>query len=142
MGLGLSAHGIFNVRCYGAKGDGGPGDFAGIVAARNALNAEGGGVLFFPRGSYVMPDAIGPGAYRPVAGQGERVSWGSARGPRGTLLQYASRGARGPRACALSCSRGGPRSPASRGDRAGRTEHGLRAVRREGRGESSRAAGK
>ena len=47
----LSDHGIFNVRCYGAKGDGEPRDFAAILAARSALNDAGGGVLFFPPGS-------------------------------------------------------------------------------------------
>ena len=68
--LELSAHGIFNVRCYGAKGDGGPGDFAAILAARNALNAAGGGVLFFPRGSYVVHDAIELGPNTTVLGSG------------------------------------------------------------------------
>jgi len=66
----LSSEGIFDVRSYGAKGDGGHGDFAAITAAHNALTAGGGGVLFFPRGIYAVLDTIELGANTTVLGSG------------------------------------------------------------------------
>ena len=66
----LSREGIFDVRCYGARGDGGHGDFLAIVAALNALKAAGGGVLFFPRGTYAVLDTLELGADTTVLGTG------------------------------------------------------------------------
>jgi len=66
----LSEQGIFNVRSYGAKGDGEPGDFAAILAARDALNAAGGGVLFFPPGTYIVHNTIELAANTTVLGSG------------------------------------------------------------------------
>ena len=66
----LSDQGIFNVRCYGAKGDGAPGDFGAVLAARDALNAAGGGVLFFPPGTYRVYHPIELGANTTVLGSG------------------------------------------------------------------------
>lgn len=43
-----------NVRDYGAKGDGVSDDYAAIKAAVVAAEAEGGGSVYFPRGTYVM----------------------------------------------------------------------------------------
>lgn len=65
-----SGHGIFDVRSYGARGDGGPADFAAILAARRALNDAGGGVLFFPPGIYVVHDTIELGADTTALGSG------------------------------------------------------------------------
>ena len=65
-----STQGVFNVRCYGAKGDGHTNDLDAILAARDALNAEGGGVLFFPRGTFVVSDTIELGASTTVLGLG------------------------------------------------------------------------
>ena len=66
----FSQHGIFSVRSYGAKGDGTPGDFSAIRAARDALNAAGGGVLFFPPGTYLVYGTIELGANTTVLGSG------------------------------------------------------------------------
>ncbi len=60
-----STQGIFNVRCYGAEGNGLTDDLDAILAARDAVNAAGGGVLFFPRGSFVVSDTIELGASTP-----------------------------------------------------------------------------
>src|SRR5262245_35636425 len=70
--LDLSQQGIFNVRCYGTKGDGTQADFGAILAARDALNAAGGGVLFFPPGTYVLYHTIELGANTTVLGAGPR----------------------------------------------------------------------
>ena len=66
----LSDQGIFNVRCYGAKGDGAPGDFGAILAARDALNAAGGGVLSFRRAPIIVYHTIELGANTTVLGSG------------------------------------------------------------------------
>jgi parallel beta-helix repeat protein len=68
--LDLSQQGIFNVRSYGAKGDGSQSDFGAILAARDALNARGGGVLFFPPGTYILYHTIELGANTTVLGAG------------------------------------------------------------------------
>jgi parallel beta-helix repeat protein len=70
--LDLSQHGIFNVRSYGAKGDGSQADFGAILAARDALNAAGGGVLFFPPGTYLLYRTIELGPNTTVLGAGPR----------------------------------------------------------------------
>jgi Pectate lyase superfamily protein len=67
-----STQGIFNVGCYGAEGDGLTDDLGAILAARDAVNAAGGGVLFFPRGSFVVSDTIELGASTTVLGLGAR----------------------------------------------------------------------
>jgi hypothetical protein len=81
----LSREGIFDVRCYGAKGDGGYADFAAIIAARNALNDCGGGVLFFPRGTYGFHDTLKLGANTTVLGWGRPV----LQAKRGVAGQHA-----------------------------------------------------
>lgn len=43
---------VHNVRTFGAKGDGGADDTAPIQAAIDAAGAAGGGIVFFPRGTY------------------------------------------------------------------------------------------
>jgi hypothetical protein len=68
--LDLAHQGIFNVRSYGAKGDGTAADFFAILAARDALNAAGGGVLFFPPGTYIVLNTIELGANTTVLGSG------------------------------------------------------------------------
>ncbi len=65
-----STNGIFNVKCFGAKGDDPVDDFHAIIAARNAVNAAGGGVLFFPSGRFVVSDTIELGANTTVLGLG------------------------------------------------------------------------
>lgn len=54
--LALSAAGflsVFNVKDYGAVGDGVTDDTAAVLAALADLTAAGGGVLYFPLGSYI-----------------------------------------------------------------------------------------
>jgi hypothetical protein len=45
---------LFNVRDYGAAGDGTTDDRAAVIAAHTALVAAGGGVLYFPPGTYLL----------------------------------------------------------------------------------------
>lgn len=52
-----------NVRDYGARGDGSTDDRAAILAARDAVWSQGGGVLYFPRGRYRVSDELD--FYRP-----------------------------------------------------------------------------
>jgi hypothetical protein len=48
----------FNVRRYGATGDGTTDDTTGVNNAIAALNAAGGGTLYFPEGTYVVSSAL------------------------------------------------------------------------------------
>jgi hypothetical protein len=48
----------FSVRGYGATGDGVTDDTAAVTAAASAVAANGGGVLYFPAGRYLMSNAI------------------------------------------------------------------------------------
>jgi hypothetical protein len=50
--------GLFNVKAYGAKGDGVTDDTASIKAAVAAAQLAGGGVVYFPFGSYVISSLI------------------------------------------------------------------------------------
>lgn len=43
----------FNVKVYGAKGDGTTDDSAAITAAFSAANSAGGGYIYFPPGTYI-----------------------------------------------------------------------------------------
>ena len=65
-----SSQGIVDVHCYGATGDGQTDDLAAILAARDAVNAEGGGVLFFPRGTFVISDTVELGPNTTARGVG------------------------------------------------------------------------
>lgn len=57
----LNAH-HFDVRAYGAKGDGTTDDRAAIQAAMDAAAAAGGGTVFFPIGTYLIGSAVTFGA--------------------------------------------------------------------------------
>jgi hypothetical protein len=63
----------FNVRDYGAVGDGTTNDTAAINAACAALNAAGGGTLYFPAGTYSTTGGHYVSAGE-VIGQGRTVS--------------------------------------------------------------------
>jgi len=59
----VSARGVsdwFNVKVYGAKGDGSTDDTAAIQAAINACHTAGGGVVYFPEGIYVVTPTGSP----------------------------------------------------------------------------------
>ena len=45
---------VFNVKAYGATGDGTTDDTAAIVAATSAANGAGGGCVYFPQGTYAV----------------------------------------------------------------------------------------
>lgn len=49
----LSKSLVFNVKFYGATGDATTNDTTGIQAAITAANSAGGGVVFFPKGTYL-----------------------------------------------------------------------------------------
>jgi hypothetical protein len=51
--------GVFNVKTYGAKGDGSTNDKAAIQAAIDACYTAGGGTVFFPTGTYIVDPAGG-----------------------------------------------------------------------------------
>lgn len=50
---------IFNVKDFGAAGDGATDDTAAINAATNAMLAAGGGTVYFPDGDYLITDTLG-----------------------------------------------------------------------------------
>jgi hypothetical protein len=49
---------IFNVKAYGAKGDGTTDDTAAVQDAITAAAAAGGGVIYFPAGTYLLGTAL------------------------------------------------------------------------------------
>jgi hypothetical protein len=49
---------IYNVKVYGAKGDGINDDTAAIQAAINAAYDAGGGIVFFPKGTYLIMSGL------------------------------------------------------------------------------------
>ncbi len=49
---------FFNVKFYGATGDGATDDVGGIQAAINAATVAGGGIVFFPSGTYRVTTGI------------------------------------------------------------------------------------
>lgn len=70
--------GSFNVSGYGAVGDGATNDTTAIQNALNAAASAGGGVVFFPRGVY-MVDGVTFGSKVTLAGEGPGVSVIKAR---------------------------------------------------------------
>jgi hypothetical protein len=52
------AMGVFNVKAYGAAGDGKTDDTAAVQTAVAASNRAGGGVVYFPAGTYKITAAI------------------------------------------------------------------------------------
>lgn len=54
----LTNNAVFNVKDYGAFGDGATNDYAAILAAQTAALAAGGGTVFFPKGIYRTGTAI------------------------------------------------------------------------------------
>lgn len=61
---------VFSVRAYGAVGNGVTDDTAAINNAITAVNGAGGGVLFFPAGTYLVSSAIPIGASVSLMGAG------------------------------------------------------------------------
>ncbi|ACQ78695.1 hypothetical protein Bcav_0432 [Beutenbergia cavernae DSM 12333] len=72
-----------NVKDHGAVGNGTADDLAAIRAAIDAVDAQGGGIVFFPSGRYRLGDAlrIGDGSDAAVSTRHHRVTLqGSGRG--------------------------------------------------------------
>lgn len=60
----------FNVKDYGAKGDGATDDAAAINAAITAASAAGGGTVFLPQGTYIVSSTIALTTNITLAGSG------------------------------------------------------------------------
>ena len=54
----LSGSGFVNVKAHYAKGDGITDDAPAIQAALNACNTAGGGIVFFPKGTYLIKSSL------------------------------------------------------------------------------------
>lgn len=67
---------FFNVQApsYGALGNGTNDDTAEITAACNAARDAGGGIVYFPEGTYIVTSAINPGAGVMLLGAGRNAS--------------------------------------------------------------------
>jgi hypothetical protein len=61
---------VFNVKAYGATGNGSTNDCAAVSAANTALTAAGGGEIFFPYGSYFVGDSCRLTVSAPTAVRG------------------------------------------------------------------------
>lgn len=61
----------FNVKDYGADGNGTTDDTASIAAALTALNATNGGVLYFPAGKYLVNSGVDMALSKPITVQGD-----------------------------------------------------------------------
>ncbi|MEV4560369.1 glycosyl hydrolase family 28-related protein [Kitasatospora sp. NPDC049285] len=87
----------FDVKAYGAVGDGVHDDTAGVQAALNAAAAAGGGTVYFPGGRYLVVPTAGAPALR-VGGNGIRlIGAGSkasmlVKGGDGILLRMSGAG--------------------------------------------------
>lgn len=67
------AEGVFNVRDFGATGDGATDDTTAIQAALNGLPADGG-TLFFPAGNYIVSSALTVPVETQIKGSGSEIS--------------------------------------------------------------------
>jgi hypothetical protein len=97
---------LFDVRRYGAKGDGTTDDTAAVTRAVAALNAAGAGTLFFPAGTYKTAGGFVVTVPATVSGEGsgnvatgaswtpQRVSLVTCTSPTATLFKVTSMHAR------------------------------------------------
>lgn len=60
----------YDVRAYGAKGNGVTDDSAAINAALSAASAAGGGTVYLPPGNYILGTSVAPGSNTVLRGAG------------------------------------------------------------------------
>lgn len=65
---------IFNVKDYGAKGDGATDDATAIQKALDAANTAGGGLVFLPKGTYIVGKTLEVDNFVTLAAAGARLS--------------------------------------------------------------------
>jgi len=70
---------VFNVRDYGAKGNGNDDDSIGVIAALKAAATNGGGVVYFPRGRYELSQTIEIPRFTVL--RGEKREWATIYWP-------------------------------------------------------------
>lgn len=71
---GVTSLGWFNVKDFGAAGDGVTVDTAALQATLNAANAVGGGTVYLPRGEYVIDAALTMYNHIKLLGDGDFVT--------------------------------------------------------------------
>jgi hypothetical protein len=86
-----SSASVFDVRDYGAMGDGVTDDSAAILAAINAANAVGGGAVYFSAGTYLVNQTLPlfPSVYHYGDGVGVSIIQ-QGEGATGSLFQSAA----------------------------------------------------
>lgn len=80
---------VFNVKDYGAVGNGATDDKAAIQAAINAANSAGGGTIYYPRATYAL--TTGLTSYSNVIHRGEPGTVLLATGTQTSMFTMASR---------------------------------------------------
>jgi hypothetical protein len=65
---------VYNVKAYGAKGDGITNDALAIQAAINAASAAGGGTVFFPAGTYLIASQLNVPSFVVLEGASSNAS--------------------------------------------------------------------
>ncbi|MBD2847011.1 carbohydrate-binding protein [Paenibacillus sp. IB182496] len=65
---------VFDVKAYGAKGDGVANDSAAVLDALAAIEAAGGGELYFPRGRYHLTVPIELPVYTTMRGESQQLT--------------------------------------------------------------------
>lgn len=89
-GLEALESGVYNVRAYGAVGDGSTNDTSAINSAIAALVAAGGGVLYFPKGTYSTTGGHTLSVACSVVGQGLAVTGLTTTGGTATVFSVTS----------------------------------------------------
>jgi hypothetical protein len=92
----ISTHsaGMFNVKDYGAVGNGVADDYAACQAAVNAATAAGGGggIVFFPPGTYKLSVGLTMGRHVSIRGSGQFTTTLAYSGATGPVIDYPDSG--------------------------------------------------
>lgn len=84
---------VFNVRAYGATGNGTSDDTSAIRSARAAASSAGGGIVYFPAGVYLVSSSIPvttPGIIFEGVGQSATVITVSSSYPDGDVFAFSN----------------------------------------------------